>query len=110
MSKASEDELAEMHGVIARGLTTVLREGVTVGVGPEGEPLKATASAAYFAAAITFAKNNNITADAGSNKDLQDFTRALAEKRKNAKGRLSPTEIEQAAETLDRDLGGLLMQ
>jgi hypothetical protein len=110
MSKASEQELAEMHGVIARGLTEVLREGVTVGSTEDGQPIKATAGAAYFAAAIAFAKNNNITADAGTNADLQALTEALAAKRKGAKARLSPTEIDQAATVLDRELGGVLMQ
>lgn len=109
MGKASEDELGAMHGVIARGLTEVLAHGVTIGATDGGEPIKATAPAAYFAAAIAFAKNNNITADAGTNADLKAFSEQLSKRRKEGKGRLSQQQLEEAADTLDRDLGGHML-
>lgn len=107
MTKATEVELAAMHGEIARGLTHVLKEGVpiVVGKGEEQEVIKAPAPAAYYMAAITFAKNNNITADAGTNADLQELNRQLAAKRKAKK--LSLTDIETVADQLHRDMGGM---
>lgn len=107
MSKATEQELATMHGAIARGLTAVLTDGVVIGE-VEGEPIKAPASAAYYMAAITFAKNNNITADAGTNKELDDLTKALQARRQSAKGQMSKRSVEAVAEQFERDLGGML--
>lgn len=107
MSKATEQELATLHGAIARGLTEIVSEGVTI-VDKEGEAVKLPASAAYYMAAITFAKNNNITADAAANEDLAALNRALAEKRKTQKAKLSPRAVSLVADEFDRDLGGHL--
>lgn len=110
MSKATEDDLGTLHGAIARGLTTVIKDGVpTVVKGDEGDTVvNMPASAAFFMAGITLLKNNNITADAGSNKELDDLTKALQERRQKAKGRLSRADLDAAAETIERDLGGML--
>lgn len=104
MSKASEQELSELHGVIARQLKTIINDGVPAGEGT------APASAAYFMAGLAMLKQNNITADANSNSDLRDLSEALAAKRKLQKGRMAPGAIEEAARILERDLdmGGLL--
>lgn len=93
-----------MHGAIARGLTAVLTEGVVIGE-VEGVPVKAPASAAYYMAAITFAKNNNITADAGTNKELDDLTKALQARRQAAKGKMTQATVQEVAAQFERDLG-----
>lgn len=109
MSKASEEELATLHGAIARGLTTAIETGVPVLVkNSDGtsETEYVPAPAAYFMAGITLLKNNNITADAGSNADLNALQRALSEKRKQQKGKLLSREsLQEAADALERDLG-----
>lgn len=101
MSKASEEQLAELHGTIARTLNSACQEReITV----EGRTEVLVPSAAHIMAAITFLKNNNITADASTNEDLMALNKSLAARRK--KRTLSPSDIERAAEQLDRDLGG----
>lgn len=109
MSKATEDELAALHGAIARGLTDVITEGVSVVVGKGEDAVieKVPASAAFFMAGIAMLKNNNITADAAGNADLQALNKALAERRRKSKGALLSREsVEEAADRLERDLGG----
>lgn len=101
MSKATEAALAELHGAVAVALT-----GAVVGTPSEGGGV-IPASAAHIMAAITFLKNNNITADAQSNAAIQGLADALA-RRKTAKGRLSKTTLDEVAEQLDRDLGGMM--
>lgn len=96
MSKASEDALGELHGEVARTLTEIVR------VRKDGDSL-IVPGAAHIAAAIAFLKNNNITADASSNAELDELNRTLKERRARGKGRLNLTE---AVETLERDLGG----
>jgi reverse gyrase len=107
MSKATENDLASLHGVIARTLADVISEGssVVVGKGEDAVVEKVTASAAYIMAGITFLKNNNITADPGSNKELDDLQKVVAERRQRSKERMSKRTIEQVAETFERDLG-----
>jgi hypothetical protein len=98
MSKASEEDLAILHSQVARTLTAVLQP-----VEIEGSEVQ-VASAAHIMAAITFLKNNNITADAGANDDLMAFNKALTARRKDRK--LTMTDIEAAADKFERDLGG----
>lgn len=108
MTKATEHELAVMHGAIARGLTDILTEGVDVvvkGRDGEAEIVKTPASAAYYMAAITFAKNNSITADAGTNAELDALSKALQERRQAAKGKMSRPTVEAVAEQFERELG-----
>lgn len=108
MSKATESELADLHGVIATTLKEVILEGSTVVVGKGDDAVveKVTASAAYIMAGIAFLKNNNVTADPGSNKELDDLQKAIAERRQRSKERMSKRTIEQVAETFERDLAG----
>lgn len=101
MSKATEEALAELHGAVATALTTIMAGTVMEGGGT------AAPSAAHIMASITFLKNNNITADATSNAALAGLADALA-KRKNAKGRLSKSVLDDVAEQLDRELGGMM--
>lgn len=58
MSKASEDQLAELHAVVARKLKRMLED-------PE-------CTAQDVAQAIKFLKDNNIAADIGYSTPLQD--------------------------------------
>ena len=97
MSKASETALGELHGAVAVALTEIVQ-----GIRDENGRL-IPAGAAHIAAAIAFLKNNNITADASSNAELDELTRTLKERRARGKGRLNLTE---AVEQLERDLGG----
>ena len=75
MSKASEAELSDLHGALARGLTDIIKDGVEVPT-KEGS-VKVTAPAAYFGAAVALLKNNNITADPSKNEELDALTKAL---------------------------------
>lgn len=106
MSKASEEELGAMHGAIARGLTEILTDGAVVGE-EDGKPIRITAPASYYAAAIAFAKNNNITADPTTNAELLGLDDAL-QRRKDAKNKLNRSAYDEAAEQLDRDLKGMM--
>lgn len=99
MAKASETELSTLHGEIARKLTEVISDGVEVGT-KEGT-VKVTAPAAYFMAGITMLKLNNITADPETNAELSDLSKALANRRKTAKDRMTSQEIVAAAADLD---------
>lgn len=102
MTKATEQDLSELHGAIARGLTEAVKATKT-------EEGVIHAPAAYFMAGIAMLKNNNITADAGTNADLQALNKALADKRKTSKGRLlSPDSAQAAIDALERDLGGMM--
>lgn len=105
MSKATEDALATLHGAVAEALTAAIAVGKVEMAGIE---LAVPPSAAHIMAAITFLKNNNITADATSNAELSDLAAALSKTRQSAKGRLSKSTIDAVAEQLDRDLGGLM--
>jgi hypothetical protein len=59
MTKASEDELAELHAAVAKKLKAMLKD-------PE-------CSAQDIAQAIKFLKDNNIAADIGYSKPLKDL-------------------------------------
>jgi hypothetical protein len=104
MTKATEDDLSALHGAVARALTEVVAEGATEVLRKKGdaddEVVKVTASPAYLAAAITFLKNNNITAGKG-NEDLDKLKRALENKR-TSRVPLSPQALEEAAELFGR--------
>jgi hypothetical protein len=100
MSKATEDALADLHGAVAVALTGAVQGGVME------DGTRVTASAAHIMAAITFLKNNNITADASSNAELGALAKALAEKRTKGKQSLNPAVLREVAEELDRDFKG----
>lgn len=98
MSKATEDDLASLHGVVADALTQVISNGVNVivGKGEEAAVVNQPAPAAYFAAAITLLKNNNITAAKG-NAELDQLKQALENKRKARPPVLTPQALDEAA-------------
>jgi hypothetical protein len=103
MSKATEAALAELHGVVAEALTGALRPGV---LETETGTINVAPSAAHIMAAITFLKNNNITADASSNAALTELSDSLQKMRSKGKRTLNPQVLKDVAEQLDRDLGG----
>lgn len=77
---ATEEDLGELHGAIARTLTTVCSEGAVV-LDKEGNAMRVTAPAVYIGAAIAFLKNNNITASPSKNKDLAALKDTLGKRR-----------------------------
>jgi len=102
MTTATENELGEMHGEVARQLTKIIRDGVEV---DKGEAVvTVTAPAAYFAVAVTMLKNNNVTA-AKDNEALKGLRDELAARRAKAKGKLNARVLEDVGAELDRQLG-----
>ena len=85
---ASEDALGELHATVAQVLTSAI----------QGEEV----SAATLSVAVTFLKNNNITADPSSNAELAELTAALAARRKDGKGKLK--EMQMAEEQFHRSV------
>jgi hypothetical protein len=103
VSKASEQELAELHGALARGLKDIITDGAEV-MTKEGVA-KVTAPAAYFGAAVALLKNNNITADPATDAGLQALTAALQKKRTDRKASMN-TGFTEAAEEFANKLDG----
>ena len=86
---ASEDALGTLHSTLATILTEAIKsEEVT---------------AATLSVAVAFLKNNNITANASSNAELDELTRALAARRKDGKGKLK--EMQMAEEQFQHAVG-----
>ena len=92
--KAKEDALAVLHGVIAEYLTLKLMTG--------------RATAAEVGAAITFLKNNSITADPATNAALADLRQKLKDRR-DRKGGLNNKAMEEAEGHFSNLMGGLGM-
>lgn len=101
MNKATEDDLSALHGALAQALTGVITAGVKEVVRKKGdepdEVVDLPAPAAYFAAAITFLKNNNITAGRG-NAELDALKKALENKRTAQAPRLDARALDEAVE------------
>ena len=85
---ASEDALGALHATVAKVLTNAI----------QGEEV----TAATLSVAVTFLKNNNITADPSSNAELAELTAALAARRKDGKGKLK--EVQMAEEQFHRSV------
>jgi hypothetical protein len=103
-NQVTEGELSELFVAAVSGLKTVLVNGVTVQKGEE--TITTTAPAAYFAAAIAVLKNNNVTA-AKDNEHLKGLRDELAARRSKAKNAINSRTLADAAEQLERDLGGM---
>lgn len=102
MSKASEAELSQLHGELARGLTAIIKDGVEVPT-KEGT-VKMTAPAAYFGVAVALLKNNNITADPEKNEELRELNEKLQARRQSKRTELN---FREAAEDFATNhLGG----
>lgn len=108
MSKATEAKLGDLHGAVTDLLTEVIRNGKTIGTDESGEPIKATAPAAYVVAALALLKNNNITADPSTNEGLRTLQEQLAARRKTGKSSLGADALQEAMGQLDRDLGDMM--
>lgn len=96
---ATEDALGDLHAGVAKALSDIITEGVPVVIkGEEADKVvNVPASAAYFAAAITFLKNNNITTDPGD-QELGALKQALAKRAAAKPVPLSASALDEAAE------------
>ncbi len=104
MSKASEAELSELHGTIARELTKVIKDGVELPTKDGEGTTRMTAPAAYFGVAVALLKNNNITADPEKNEELKELNEKLQARRQSKRSELN---FREAAEDFaTKHLGG----
>lgn len=88
---ATESALGSLHGIVSEYLTLKLSTG--------------KATAAEVGAAITFLKNNSITASPSTNAALANLKGTLANRKR--KGTLTPSEAREATEKFDAMLGGM---
>lgn len=91
MTAASDKDLGALHRVVANGLKAVIVDGQ--GKDEDGNPIPA--APAFYAAAIAFLKNNNITATLSGNEELTKLGEALKARRTK---RVNPQALEAAAE------------
>lgn len=87
---ATLKELQELHKEVARSLTKRIRQDMEDDVPTD---------AATLGAAITFLKNNAITADPADANDLDEMRRSLTEQANQRKKRRG-TALEQAAQDI----------
>ena len=82
---ASDTLLKELHAELARQLLDVVKNGVPV-FDKEGDEVGTRkATAAELAVAVTFLKNNDITADLNDSDATKELREALEARRKRAK-------------------------
>ncbi len=98
---ATDNALQELHAQIARSLTDAVKP-VEVTDEETGAIKVIPPSAAHLAAAITFLKNNNITASPTGNQALSDLSDALAARRRK---KIAPAALQEAEEQLAYNLG-----
>ena len=79
--RATEDKLGDLHGVVAQYLTIAIQSG--------------NASPAVLGAAISFLKNNSITASPSTNEALNRLSQTLQERR-TKRGGLTPAAAKEA--------------
>jgi hypothetical protein len=89
---ATETALGSLHGIVAEFLTIKLASG--------------KATAAEVGAAITFLKNNSITADPAKNAALNKLNAALANRRTKG-GHMTPSEMSEADRAFDAMMGSI---
>jgi hypothetical protein len=105
MSKATETQLTELHGVIAKVLTAqISRQEALTSFDEDGamvtlDEMVYTASPAVVSAAIKFLKDNQISADIETNEDLSNLKDVLAKKQKHS--RSAAEAAEQLAKRID---------
>lgn len=90
--RASEDKLGVLHGIVAEYLTLAIQTG--------------SASPAIIGAAITYLKNNSITASASKNAALDKLSQTLQERR-NKKGGLTPAAAREAESAFGALMGDM---
>ena len=79
--RATEDKLGVLHGIVAEYLTLAIQSG--------------SASPAIIGAAITYLKNNAITASPSTNEALSRLSQTLQERR-TKRGGLTPAAAKEA--------------
>lgn len=89
---ASEASLGSLHGIVAEYLSLKLATG--------------KATAAEVGAAITFLKNNSITADPTKNAALANLRGTLANRKR--KGALTPSEAREATGQFEAMMGSMM--
>jgi hypothetical protein len=89
---ASDKDLGELHGLVARSLKARLESGEF--------------TAAELGAAISFLKNNSVTADATNNAELRNLSDQLSARRRK---KLSQSTLDEAAEAFGASLEPLRM-
>ena len=102
---ASDKVLGNLHAAVANALTEQVA-GVTE-TDAEGNEKLVRASPALLGAAITFLKNNNITADVENNEELRQLSDALAARRKK---KIPQAVLDEAAESFSVSHGGYGLQ
>ena len=100
MSKATQAKLAELRGTVAK----VLSERIVAPLRDDnGDPIPNTdglfCSTADIGAAITFLKNNSITADIEKSAELSELEKRLTATRQSRK--ISGADLAKAAESFD---------
>lgn len=100
---ASDKVLGDLHEAVAtafaeqvKGYTEISEEGTERVVRP---------SPALLGAAVTFLKNNNITADVEGNQALRDLSEKLAQRRNK---KIPQASLDAAAESFSERFGGTL--
>ena len=81
MSKSTEKELSELHGVVAKVLKAQLEEEITVTDEDGTEQVLRTASPATISAAIKFLKDNDITSSVDDDENMSGLAETLERQR-----------------------------
>lgn len=89
MTKATIQDLGELHGQLARTATEQLQAEVP--------------SAAWASVALALLKHERITADPESNADLLALSAQLKQRR--ASKRITPADLHAVADEIQRDMG-----
>lgn len=94
MSKASEEKLSKLHGVVAEAYIEIIetKEEVTT-INEDGEfektgEMRRTVSPAYLTGAVKFLNDNNIKADLDQIDNMDRLADALAKKKRRSDTRL----------------------
>ena len=85
MAAASDATLKALHAVLAEQLLDMIRKGVPVFDKEGNEAGTRKATAAELAVAVTFLRNNDITADPNDSDVTRELREALEARRKKAK-------------------------
>ena len=85
MAAASDDTLKALHAVLAAELLDMVKNGVPVFDKEGNEAGTRKPTAAELAVAVTFLKNNDITADLNDSDATRELREALEARRKKAK-------------------------
>ena len=89
MAKSTEQELADLHGAIARVLTSQISETIMMTDEQGRETEVAVATPATLGVAIKFLKDNDITASIADDENLSELDDMLKKKREKRGLRLA---------------------